>query len=254
MTVKPPGLGLYALEVDTKGAAADIRLNDIPVAIVGLPGGSGQAFIPVPDYIIRGTNRLAARVMAVPEHQPSAAKVVIRIARFDEGDGFFSNAGQELVRLDWNGTPGQAMLARDFQADFGPLQWSWGRCATWSTPAEALNDAAAFVRDLVKAYFAADADWIEHASSAKFADLALAFPSIPVAVQKAQIANAIRSDPPEPVPNLPPPQPVLCCERRLLMLLGSDGHPWLRKQRPGARGSGAQLKLGKIDRAWQLIR
>ncbi len=254
MTSSVDPIALCAMEVTTNGAAADIRINDIPVATVGMPTGHGQGFIPVSSEIVRGANQLSARVVSVPDPPMAGAKVEIRIALMREGDRYFSNAGRDLVRLDWVAVPGQNMLSKDFAADFGPAQWSWSRCAPWPTPAAALDDAMPFVRDLVAAYFSSEADWFEQASTAQYADMIVAFPALSEAEQKEQIATAIRSDPPEAVPPLPQPRPVLCCHNRLLLLQAPEGGAWLRKRGPGARGSGDQSLLGKVDGRWQIIR
>ena len=249
-----PPMILAALEVITTAAAADVRLNDVPVAMVGLPGGHGRAFIPAPGFIVSGPNRLAARFVPIGEEQPGAASAQVRLAVFQEGDDFFTGAGDELARIDWTGASGPSASARDFAADFGPPGWSWSRCVRWSTPQEALSDAMVFVQGLARAYLANDTQWIEAASAPKFADLARAFPIFPEAEMKAQVAEMIRSEPPTPTTSLPAPSPQLCADNRLLFLIGADGGPWLHKGGTGPRAGGAEMLLGKLDGKWQVIR
>jgi hypothetical protein len=248
-----PPMTLCALEVVTEGAFADVRVNDLPVTLVGLPKGFGRAFIPLPSFIVRGLNQLTARVAAAPDAAGSSLKVEVRIAVFQEGDDFFSSAGRELARVDWAGPTGQAMLSREFQADFGPASWAWSRCQTWSSPDEALADAMSFVRDLTLAFFNNDTNWIEQASQPKFADMAIAFTNVTEAEMKAQVAMALTAERPEPLPPLPPPRPALCASNRLLLLLGPDGQPWLRK-RATPNATGAEVLLGKIGASWHIIR
>lgn len=249
--VSGPAMVLCALEVIAKGAFAEVRLNDLPVATVGLPGGHGRAFVPLSAFVVRGANQLAARVAAMPDAEE--VKVEIRVAVFQEGDTFFTNAGRQLARLDWAGPTGQAMLADSFDATFGPAAWAWSRCAPWPSPAAALADATPFVQDLARAYFANDTAWIEGASQAKFADMAIAFTNVTEDEMKAQATMILEAEPAEPLPPLEPPQPVLCGNNRLLLLLGPDGAPWLRKRTtPGA--TGLEVLLGKIDGRWQVVR
>jgi hypothetical protein len=240
---------LAGMEIVTTHAVADVSLNDIPTALVGAPDGFGRAFIPVPAYLVRGSNMLAARIGLVGEAQ---GKAEIRIAVFNDGDDFFSGAGTELVRLDWSAAEGTGVRSQGFRVGFGPERWAWHRCQSWDRPDQALIDAAGFVRELITAFFASDAAWFESAASAQFDDLAQAYSAIPADQLRQQIAGAIASAPPIPVTEQPPPVPVLFAENRLLGLFTADGEPYLRK--PGDTGMAARALLGKLNGAWQIIR
>lgn len=245
---------LCGLEAVTRGTIAEVRLNDIPVATVGPPEGAGRAFVPVPAYVVRGTNQLSARFTPTPGPDAASPRAEVRVAVFQDGDRYFSNAGQELARLDWAGDSGPTTRNREFHATFGPPRWAWSRCDAWLTPDTALADALPFVRDLTRAYFASDAAWMETFSSAKFSDLALAFTNISEDGMKAQVASVIRREAPQPVPALAPPVPALCGDGRMLMLLGHDGLPYLRKTGSDSHLVCAEVLLGKLGGAWQIVR
>lgn len=240
---------LAGMEIVTTHAVADVRINDVPMALVGAPDGFGRAFIPVPAYLVRGANMIAARMGPVGETQ---GKAEIRIAVFNEGDDFFSGAGGELVRLDWSSAEGAGVRSQGFGVGFGPDRWAWHRCQSWDQPEQALADAAGFVHELSAAFYASDTAWFENAAGAQFDDLAQAYSAIPAEQLRQQIAGAIAGAPPIPMPELHPPVPVLFAEKRLLGLFSADAEPYLR--RPGETGVAARVLLGKLGGVWQIIR
>lgn len=245
---------LCAIEATTRHASAEVRINDIPAAVIGHPTGTGSGYIPIPAFVVAGRNEIAARLIAVPPGGEEPPFVELRAAVFQEGDIYFTGAGRELARIDWTGPGPEAVLRQTFVADFGPAEWSWSRCQRWPDPAAALADAGAFVSDLARAYYASDAGWLEAASGPKFDDMARAFTNVSGPEIRAQTAALIAASPAQPVPQTAPPQPRLCCEGRLLMLTGTDGRPWLRKPRPGQPETAAQILIGKLDGRWQVIR
>lgn len=245
---------LAGLEVVVTGAEAELRVNDVPVVRLGGPGTS-RGFMPAVAYVIRGENRLAARLVAVASSPPAASRAQIRLAIFDEGDTYYSNAGRELARLDWQGAPSPDLLATRFEAAFGPTGWSWMHCRRWLSAEQAIRDAHDFVVQLVRAYYQSDAYWIDEASQPKFADAAQAFTNMPESEMRRITSTLIAQTPKVSVPvDVAPIQPQLCGDGRLLELRDADGRPLIRKLDSRGQPFEPAILIGNLEGRWQIVR
>lgn len=242
---------LAGLEIDAERVRATVRINDVPVAAVGGPGG-GRAFLPATPFIVRGENWLSVDTTPYPAEGEAAPRLVARIAVFEEGDAYFTDAGRQLARVEGGG--GAAPLGRaPFQADFGPGSWSWMRCRVWPSAEAALADAVPFVQEMLEAFARSDAGWFGDVSAHKFADSAQAFPTLKRAVIERIAGEEVAALPASAVPRVTP-IPVLCGDGRLLQLQSAGGEPLAMK--PDGDGNFATLSaiVGKLDGRWLIFR
>lgn len=243
---------LAAMEVVARNAVADIRINDVPVVIVG-EQGNGSAFVPATPFIVSGANRLAARVMLQPVPPGEAPEVMIRIAVFQEGDEYFTNAGQQLARLEWRGDPSPAMLDTGFEAGFGPPAWSWMACEAWTSVDQAMADASPFLGNLARAFYASDADWFDGVSDPKLADMTQAFDHLDEPTMRARLRADTAALPPAP-PQPIRPVPQLCGNGRLLAINAPGAPPMVSKPDSEGQPAAPRYIIGKLGGAWRIIR
>jgi hypothetical protein len=253
---------LLYLEAVVLGVTVQIRVNDIPQTRLSSTTEPMRAWLPMPSYVQRGSNRLSFRFAAPPPPVPSTPPdaegppeifVNLRIARFAPDEGAFENAGTTLAKLIWT-SRARAEPDVPFESPLGPLAWSWARCEPLTLDPPTVEGALRLVREIEQGYRSSDASVFIRASEPKIRDMDEAFPNRSreeiVEVMSSVFAEAHPERVPEPVRFAP----ALCGDGRLLECLGSDGKSYVRKVAENGAQRYLGLIIGRLDGRWQVIR
>jgi hypothetical protein len=241
------------LETETTNIRAAIRMNDLPVVRV-VPRNSERAMSSLVPYVTRGINVLSAYVRPAPENPNDPMHFYARAAMVAPGDNLFSMAGCELARVD-AGTGAHGVLRAEFSSLYGPSAWAWQDCIRWTDTSAAITDALPFLRELLRAFHASDADWMVTASRPFHEDMATAFPGRSPEDYAKRLRNALADSPSGEIPKTaPPPHGELCGDGRLLDLTATDGKPMLHKVTRDARPFGLPSLIGKRRGVWAIFR
>ena len=257
-----PDRSLVYLEAVVFGLDVDVRVNDIPQTRLRSTEEPIRAWLPMPAYVQRGSNKLGFRFVTPPpppaagppdENGPPEPYVNLRIGRFGVDEPAFENAGATLGKLIWSHRA-RADTAVAFESPLGPPSWSWSRCELLKVDAPTMDSVLGFVREIEAGYRRSDAAPFIAAAQPKIGDMDAAYPDR----SRAEIIEVMSSVFSEAAPeqDVAPVAfaPQLCGDGRLLDCLGADGKAFARKRGPNGAQRYLSMVVGRLDGRWQVIR
>lgn len=263
------------LEARVAGVGAELHVNDIPVARIGLPGARSAA-VPVNQYVVQGSNRLSLVVNPGPsparaleaDPEPSRATGAMASATLSvyrrgavSGDG----SGEVLASVSWTARvdgeaeafPQRVDTELAVPLDLGP--WAWQAADQLALDEQTVGEVAGLI-DIVRS-------GLEAADLSSFLDLA--------ARGLREIARAYDDSPDEGVSTLravvqhsrgaphwrfpPLAREVwdlrLVANSRMIECIGKDWEPIVRSVTDAEENSFLMpMLVGRIGGQWAILR
>ena len=252
-----------------KGLAAELYVNDIPVARVG---GNLQPWtsIPVPEYLIDGENALSV-ILGIGDN-PSAARVGLegtqcdpgveiqaRIVRMKDGEMAQPGSGEPLLEMQWvaekaENLPYTLSTTGDIGSKFG--SWKWQSADILTLDSDTSESAAEFIRGIAEAYTKANPDPIIEHARFKHQETLAAYPIYAGEDFDAMFREQLQmgAEHPNWKPyELPRDQYDLrlVAGGRMIEAVAKDWRPIVRMENGDF---GYHMYIGKIDGEWQILR
>jgi hypothetical protein len=252
-----------------KGLAAELYVNDIPVARVG---GNLQpwASVPVPEYLIDGENTLsvilgigdtpaAARAGLQGKQCDPGVEIWARIVRMKDGEMAQPGSGEPLLEMQWTAEnaedlPHTISTSGDIGTKFGA--WKWQSADKLTLDSETSDSAADFIKGIAEAYTNAKPDPIIERAKIKHQEAIVAYP-IYAGEDFAQMFREqiqMGSEHPNWKPyDLPRDQYDMrvVAGGRMIEAVAKDWRPIVRME---SGDFGYNMYIGKIDGEWQILR
>jgi hypothetical protein len=235
---------LLILRLRSLGCAAEVRLNDIPVART--PAAGGSLDLPVHEYLFEGANDIGLTIdpvapggVAAPRIASATTGASLRLLLPRIGQPGSELSARTLAELDWAVGEGEVFAppvvsTRSVMLPVKFPRWRWLDLPAIDDPAAVQLLVAGFVQSLALALAKGDADMFLQAARLRFEELALAYQQ-PVAeladrwrsrIQLLHATKALK-------PVLPSLNDVLlrpCANGRLLDCVTPTGEPSLRTE------------------------
>jgi len=252
-----------------KGLAAELYINNIPVARVG---GNLQPWVsvPVPEYLIDGQNTLSV-ILGIGD-SPSTAEAGLkgkkcdpgieiwaRIVRMKDGEMAQPGSGEPLLELQWTAEksedlPHTLSTTGDVGTRFGA--WKWQSAEILTLDSKTSESAAEFIREIAKAYTNAKPDPIIERARFKHQEVLTAYPIYAGEDFDEMFREQLKmgSEHPNWKPyELPHDQYDLrlVAGGRMIEAVAKDWRPIVRMENGDF---GYNMYIGKIDGEWQILR
>jgi len=252
-----------------KGLAAELYVNDIPVARVG---GNLQPWtsIPVPEYLIDGENTLSV-ILGIGD-APSTEKadlegkqcdpgieICARIVKMRDGEMAQPGSGEPLLELQWTAEkaedlPQTLSTSGDVGSKFGA--WKWQSADILTLDPATSESAAEFIRGIAEAYTNAKPDSILERTKFKHQETIVAYPIYAGEDFDEMFREQLQmgAEHPNWKPyELPRDQYDLrlVADGRMIQAVAKDWRPIVRMENGDF---GYHMYIGKIDGEWQILR
>jgi hypothetical protein len=252
-----------------KGLAAELYINDIPVARVG---GNLQpwASVPVPEYLVDGENVLSV-ILGIGE-TPSTSKTGLagkqcepgvelwaRIVRMQDGEMAQPGSGESLLELQWTAEkaedlPFSLSTTGDVGSKFG--EWKWQSADVLTLDSATTESAADFISKIADAYTNAKPDPIIELAGFKHQEATVAYPIYAGEDFGEMFKEQMQmgSEHPNWKPyELPRDQYDLrlVADGRMIEAVAKDWRPIVRMENGDF---GFNMYIGKVNGEWQILR
>jgi len=252
-----------------KGARAELYVNDIPVAVAG---GGQQPFasVPVPEFLLDGTNTLSVVLGAgdtpgTAKGEPSGAKaepnmeVWARIVRLKDGEMAGPGSGETLMELQWTGEsedPFPKIVSTS--ADLGPMSgpWQWQTAEVLTLDKSTLAAAIEIIGKIQDDYANGKTDMIVEMAKTKHEETERAYPIYEKGGMEGMFKEEIatfsshpqwkRGDLPQEDYDL-----RLVAGGRMIQAIAKDWRPVVRME---GGAFGYHMMIGRVDGKWLILR
>lgn len=261
----------YLARIQATNMRVELRVNDVPVAILPPGAAVGGAEVPLNEFLVAGPNRAVAIAHANPlpsrfadpwgpQAEPGVqlgapASLQVQIVRVGAG-----SAGFAPVQLGWNGAaqPAPASIDRSFNVDTPFPSWAWLR----ARELQGADAAAAYqaLRALHDRLARNDAAGIATLMDLKLQEVATGAYRAPAGPLRAGLAQGLAQCMGNPAWTLLPVEPGqvdlrLVAGRRMAECLRPGGAHALTYVKANSRATFfLPVMLGMLEGRWQVLR